>query len=68
MEIHKVISNLTLSTKGEVSAMFGGLSGASIKNITFENVQSKDLGTKYAAISFRASAKNWSRKFYKCTI
>jgi len=44
------IRNLTISLKGEISAMFGGLNGATIKNLNFENVSIPDLATKYAAL------------------
>lgn len=53
---HK-ISNLTLLTKGEISAMFGGINNACIKNITFENIQSNDTGAKYTAILFARPPK-----------
>lgn len=53
---HK-ISNLTLLTKGEISAMFGGINNACIKNITFENIQSNETGTKYTAIVFARPPK-----------
>lgn len=53
---HK-ISNLNILAKGEMSAMFGGLNNATIKNLTFENAKAAELGTKYSAIIFARPPK-----------